>query len=239
MPPPSSGSQSFPVILIHGYFEDSSVWSVWESQLQDDGIPYCTVTFQNDDMCGTAAAHADELSQIVQRVKMLTHENQVNMVGHSKGGLDARVYLSSTQTPDVANLIMIGTPNAGDPLADETIRLHPELNPHQHNSQYCTPALFDLKTDAPDTKVGENTNTMYYTIYGNWNPFLACSYYGLDYGNYGQLDTPNDGVVPSWSVESLANYYANYVNLGATYHCHQDLTGYYEYGLSQNVLRGQ
>ena len=164
---------------------------------------------------------------------MATHSNQVNMVGHSKGGLDARVYLSNTQSPDVANLIMIGTPNAGDPLADETIRLHPELSPTQHNSRY-NPALFDLKTDASDTRAGENINTMYYTIYGDWNPFLACSQYWLDYNNYGRLDSPNDGVVPSWSVESLADYYTNYANLESTNNCHQDLTGYDEYNLSQS-----
>jgi triacylglycerol lipase len=236
--PSSSDNNSLPVILIHGYLEDAGVWSIWESHLQDEGIPYCTVTFQGDDECGSASAHALELNQIVQRVKMLTHANQVNMVGHSKGGLDARVYLSNTQSPDVANLIMIGTPNAGDPLADETIRLHPELSPTQHNSLYCTPALFDLKTDAPATRVSENVNTMYYTIYGDWNPFLFCSYYGLDSYNYGKLDSPNDGVVPSSSVESLADYYVNYVNLEPTYHCHQDLTGYDEYDLSQEILRG-
>ena len=38
----------------------------------------------------------------------------MNIVGHSKGGLDARVYLSNG-THDVANLIMIGAPNAGSP----------------------------------------------------------------------------------------------------------------------------
>jgi hypothetical protein len=43
------------------------------------------------------------------------------MVGHSKGGLDARVYLAKSGTYDVANLIMIGTPNGGNPLANELV----------------------------------------------------------------------------------------------------------------------
>jgi hypothetical protein len=30
------------------------------------------------------------------------------IVGHSKGGLDARVFLDITDTKDIANLIMIG-----------------------------------------------------------------------------------------------------------------------------------
>ena len=50
---------------------------------------------------------------------MKTGQDKVNIVGHSKGGLDARVYLADNITRnDVANLIMIGTPNAGSPIAD-------------------------------------------------------------------------------------------------------------------------
>ena len=43
-------------------------------------------------------------------VKDQSGQNKVNIVGHSKGGLDARMYLGNS-TQDVANLIMIGTPN--------------------------------------------------------------------------------------------------------------------------------
>jgi hypothetical protein len=59
-----------PVIMIHGYIENAAAWSQWEQLLQDDGIPFCTATFvHSNDPCGTAADHADELSQIVQKVK--------------------------------------------------------------------------------------------------------------------------------------------------------------------------
>jgi triacylglycerol esterase/lipase EstA (alpha/beta hydrolase family) len=53
---------------------------------------------------------------------------KINIVGHSKGGLDARVFLDMTDTKDVANLIMIGTPNTGSPAAE--------------TNNACTPALF-------------------------------------------------------------------------------------------------
>jgi triacylglycerol esterase/lipase EstA (alpha/beta hydrolase family) len=69
----------------------------------------------SSDECGSAVAHARELWQIVQQVKRLTGQNQVNIVAHSKGGLDSRVYLANSGRADVANLIMIGTPDAGDP----------------------------------------------------------------------------------------------------------------------------
>ena len=38
---------------------------------------------------------------------------QINIVAYSKGGLEARAYLANNlSNNDVANLIMIGTPNA-------------------------------------------------------------------------------------------------------------------------------
>jgi pimeloyl-ACP methyl ester carboxylesterase len=139
---PSTSSNALPAILVRGYAEDSGVWSKWEPLLKHDRIPYCTASFQ-DDECGAAIDHANELKQIVQKVKILTHKNQVNIIGHSKGGLDARVYLAQSPThDDIANLIMIGTPNAGGPLADFTVSSN-IYNPllYYPNRILCTPAL--------------------------------------------------------------------------------------------------
>jgi len=240
---PSSPNNAIPVILIHGYYQDYSVWSEWEGLLKGS-VPYCTVSFiRSNDKCGTATDHADELNEIVQGVKNITHQKQVNLVGHSKGGLDARVYLAKSQTHDVANLIMIGTPNGGSPLADfitSFISLIPSSN---SSSFFCTPALYDWKTDAQATQVRENPHTSYYTIYGNWNPLLPCGHGGsegivytiLNFIGYTILNfghVPNDGIVPKWSVEDLNNY----TNLGYTFHCHTDLLGSQEYNLSKSVL---
>ncbi len=232
---PAFPNNPIPVILIHGYFEDYTVWSQWEALLKGN-VPYCTVSFKIDDECGTATDHAKELNKIVQKIRNITHQKQVNIVGHSKGGLDARVYLAQSHTVDVANLIMIGTPNGGSPLADFTVNSN-LLNPWFYfSSFFCTPALYDLETDARDTQVRENPHTNYYTIYGDWNPSIPCRYRGTEgfgysiLSNFGHL--PNDGIVPKWSVEELNNY----TNLGNTTHCHTDLLSSQEYNLSKNVL---
>jgi len=101
-----------PVLLVHGYLEDATVWRTWENLLAEDNIPFYTVTFTNEDECGSAAAHAVELQRIIQKILNSTDYKKVNIAAHSKGGLDARAYLA-TGTDNVANLIMIGTPNAG------------------------------------------------------------------------------------------------------------------------------
>jgi pimeloyl-ACP methyl ester carboxylesterase len=239
---PSSPNNAIPVILIHGYHQDYNVWSEWERLLKGS-VPYCTVSFKHNDKCGTTADHADELYKIIQGVKNITHQKQVNLVGHSKGGLDARVYLAKSQTLDVANLIMIGTPNGGSPLADSITSFISLIPSSNSSSFFCTPALYDWKTDAVATRVRENPHTSYYTIYGNWNPLLSCghgvsegivypilNFIGYTILNFGHV--PNDGIVPKWSVEQLNNY----TNLGYTFHCHTDLLGGQEYNISKSVL---
>jgi pimeloyl-ACP methyl ester carboxylesterase len=225
--------QSLPVILVHGWAEDSSIWLQWEKLLKENSIPFCTVTFQQSpsgDTCGSAADHANELAQIVEQVKTMTGQNQVNIVAHSKGGLDTRLYLAQSGSPDVANLVMIGTPNGGDPLADEGAQ---SIDPFNVT---CRPALFDLETGAYDTTVENNPHTNYYTIYGIWNPSLDCplnAYENLGFNELMRLNAgPNDGIVPLLSSESLSNF----TNLGHTDHCHTGLLTSDEYTMARSVL---
>jgi uncharacterized alpha/beta hydrolase family protein len=218
-----------PVLLIHGYASDASVWSKWEDLLKKDGITFYPITFyKSDDKCGSAADHAKELNLQVQQIlgnMAGSAHKQVSIVGHSKGGLDARVFLANgtySTNKAVANLIMIGTPNAGSPIAQ--------------SSNICKPAVEDLKPGAADTKVGMNPNTKYYTIAGDWNPslFLNCPQLLGGIG-YAQLPKPNDGLVPLSSVESQGYFHS----LGHTSNCHSTLLSDKEYQLSKPVLVGK
>ena len=218
----TSNNSTLPVLLIHGYMADASVWNKWVELLKKDGIDAYPITFkQSDDKCGSAAEHAKELSKIMGQIKEETGQNKVNIVGHSKGGLDARVYLANN-TKDVANLIMIGTPNAGSPLAQ--------------SSEICTPAVYDLRPGAPATEVKMNANTKYYTIAGEWNPQLGnCQltpFLPMEQSGSSDLPKPNDGMVPLSSVESQ-DYF---INLGHSKSCHTNLMSDYEYGLAKNVI---
>ena len=218
----ATNSTKLPVLLIHGYMEDASVWNKWGDLLKKDGISVYPITFkQSDAKCGSSAEHAKELSNIIGQIKDETGQNKVNIVGHSKGGLDARVYLANN-TKDVANLVMIGTPNAGSPLAE--------------SSEICTPAVYDLRPGAAVTKVKMNPNTKYYTIAGDWNPKSGnCQLtpaIPMEQSGSSTLPKPNDGIVPLLSVESQ-DYF---INLGHSKSCHSNLMSEYEYGLAKNVL---
>ena len=215
-----------PVLLIHGFLTDASVWNTWQDLLKRDNIPFEAVTFKQDDKCGSAEIHAAELNEIVKFFKKQTGEERINIVAHSKGGLDARLYLSNNlSNNDVANLVMIGTANAGSPLANAI--------------DICTPAIEDLRIKAAATNATRNPHTNYYTIAGDWNPALSSNClqfewlpstmlgYFLLQGREGN----NDGIVPISSVESQ-DYF---INLGHTADCHSSMLGYKEYKLAQKV----
>ena len=71
------------------------------------------ITFPNDHECGSAKQHASDLRDIVNSILNATHSDKVNIVAHSKGGLDGYI----ADNDKVANLIMIGTPNRGSTTA--------------------------------------------------------------------------------------------------------------------------
>jgi pimeloyl-ACP methyl ester carboxylesterase len=209
----SQSEKPLPVLLIHGYVEDAAIWKKWEDLLKKDGIQFFTITFKDsDDKCGSAEQHAKELEKRVQDVKQQSGAQKINIVGHSKGGLDARVFLDITDTKDVANLIMIGTPNAGSPAAE--------------TNDACAPAIFDLRPGANATKAVMNPNTKYYTITGDWLPAVQ--------GNPA-IPGHDDGLVPVESVETEGYFQS----LGRTEHGHAELLQEQEYNMAKDVLLGK
>jgi hypothetical protein len=214
---------------------DSSVWAKWQSFLQKDGLVSKAVTFENDDECGSAKDHARELNKIVENFKKETKKETINIVGHSKGGLDARTYLAdNTSNNNVANLIMIGTPNSGSALA--------RLN------DLCSPAILDIRPGSDATKSKMNNNTRYFTIAGDWTPSLStpdpnCSAKDQDWlafqrwGNslldppFDGIHNPNDGIVPLSSVQLTKSK-----SLGVSDDCHTDLLGNEEYRMARKLL---
>lgn len=205
--------EKLPVILVHGWSSNAQDWAIWEGLLKADKIPFYTITFkESDDSCGSAQDHATELAKIVEQVKKDTGKDQVNIVGYSKGGLDARVFLAGAGSGgggSVANLIMIGTPNAGTPLASFI--------------DYCKPGLSDLLPGSSATQAKRNMNTKYFTISGDWGPAT---------GGNPLIDGNDDQLVAVSSVESQ-KYFSS---LGHTSHSHDQLVGEEEYGLARQVL---
>jgi pimeloyl-ACP methyl ester carboxylesterase len=237
-----------PVLLIHGYRSTHNVWDEWEEKLGQVGISTKAVTFPRNDECGNATDHAIQLNEIVRDFKREARADKINIVTHSKGGLDARVYLANNpSSDDVANLIMIGTPNEGSPLADR-----------YYQSDSCKPAVYDLMTTSPALRVEKNEHTRYHTIAGNWisvyqfrPPFwilddINCpspsnwfdlegwNFLGFQY--YGRIEIigPDDGIVPVRSVEEPGEFNS----LARTNNCHTNMFTDEEYDKALGILLG-
>lgn len=192
-----------PIILIHGYSDDASVWDTWMSWLKSDNLTQVyPVTFEHDDRCGTVQSHATELKGFINKITNHTGSDQVNIVAHSKGGLDARSYIS--QNPDkVSNLIMIGTPNLG------TYASYMEVTPCMFGSMA---GRADMEPDSAAIRSPDHNNTNYYTITGNRSD--VCYFVMAMYACYA---FQNDGFVTTESAT------AHYRSLGTFAHNHTEL----------------
>ncbi len=123
-----------PVVMVHGFI---SSWQAWQTYLGPDGylasvgIAGFAVgdgqaagvlnTGSITDPAGrtnTIAENAAVLKQYVSRVKELTGAQKVDLLVHSMGGLISRYYIDRLMAErDVAQLIMLGTPQNGTECA--------------------------------------------------------------------------------------------------------------------------
>ena len=104
-----------PWIGAHGIFSESGIWNgLWVKKIREFGIPAAA----GPDMgrLDSIQSNAGKIGSAVAQARARWGVDRVNIVAHSKGGLDSRHYIENNKT--VENLVQLGTPNAGSPLAD-------------------------------------------------------------------------------------------------------------------------
>lgn len=104
-----------PVVMAHGILSAGSVWGgVWVPGLDNLGLPNSNnLNMGNLDSIG---ANAGKIASEVSDGKDRWGVDKVVMVAHSKGGLDSRHFVENSE--DAEQVVQIGTPNLGSPLAD-------------------------------------------------------------------------------------------------------------------------
>ncbi|MEB3370254.1 esterase/lipase family protein [Saccharopolyspora mangrovi] len=112
-----------PVVLVHGTFENMAKnWSVLAPQIEQAG--YCVFALDyGNNATGRIENSAQELSSFVDQVLAATGARQVDLVGHSQGGMMPRHYLKSLGGADkTGELIGIVPSNYGTttPLTNPT-----------------------------------------------------------------------------------------------------------------------
>ncbi len=106
-----------PILLIHGYFNDSSVWFFQKKQLEEAGLgPIYTIDLGYPFRSIVEYAH-----QVDDKAKLIaeeTHREDLVLIGYSMGGLVSAWYATQVAPKGkVTDIVTIGSPLAGTPLA--------------------------------------------------------------------------------------------------------------------------
>jgi triacylglycerol lipase len=111
----------YPVVLVHGIIAHDrkgriDFWGRIPQKLKERG---CEVFFGNTDALGDYESNAEILKKEIEEILRETNQEKVNIIAHSKGGIDSRYLIWKYNFGDkVASLTTIATPHHGAELAD-------------------------------------------------------------------------------------------------------------------------
>ncbi|WP_315082173.1 triacylglycerol lipase [uncultured Clostridium sp.] len=110
----------YPLVLVHGVgFRDLKYINYWgriPKELIRNGA---TVHYGNQEAWGTIVYNAQDIKNKILQIINETGVEKVNIIAHSKGGLDARYMVSKLGMEDyVASLTMISSPHRGCKFVD-------------------------------------------------------------------------------------------------------------------------
>ncbi|MES1245073.1 MAG: PKD domain-containing protein [Acidobacteriota bacterium] len=187
-----------PVLLVHGFLI-ANEWGTWEFRLRSVGLPYYAADV------GTLSTIRQNAIQLAAQVPMLRRRwgvDSMNILAHSKGGLDSRDYVENNNT--VPTLFQIGSPNGGTPLAD-LARIAARILDIGGFVDFLAPGLRDLTIENMafyNLFHGHNPRTQYVSLAGEYKfsgffSFIPNGFFSLVFGG------ANDLVVPAWSVRNL------------------------------------
>ncbi len=141
----------YPLLLVHGvFFRDFRYFNYWgriPKELQENGA----VIFYGNHQ--SAASVSDSAAEIAARIIQIVNETgceKVNIIGHSKGGLDSRAALQLPGVAEhVASLTTINTPHRGCEFADYLLTKIPMQKQQAIADMYNT-ALNKMGDPNPD-----------------------------------------------------------------------------------------
>lgn len=115
----------YPILLVHGvFFRDSEYFNYWgriPKELEQNGAAIYYGNHQS------ASSVADSGAELTRRIRKLVEEldcGKVNIIAHSKGGLDCRYAISKLgAAPFVASLTTVNTPHRGCLFADYLLKM--------------------------------------------------------------------------------------------------------------------
>ena len=141
----------YPILFVHGvFFRDSKHFNYWGRIPRALKARGATVYYGEHQ---SALAVADSAHELAARVRYILDRygcEKVNIIAHSKGGLDCRYAISEFGiAPHVASITTINTPHRGCLFADRLLSLAPQKLKKYVSTAYNV-TLRDLGDEDPD-----------------------------------------------------------------------------------------
>ena len=216
---PDAASLNYPLVLVHGIVAHDrgrfiTFWGRIPQTLERHGVK---VFFGNTDSFGDFDSNAQMLKNTIDRVLLETGSEKVNIIAHSKGGLDSRYMIWIYDYGDrVASLTTIATPHHGSEIAD---LLHGRRFVHRRNTGKIldilgrlhgdeNPAVYDvhllLTTDKMrefNEHIGMDARVFYQSLYTTLESPFDDTMFVSSYRFLKRVRGKNDGFVSEYSAQ--------------------------------------
>lgn len=141
----------YPLLMVHGvFFRDFRYFNYWGRIPKDLEQNGAKVYYGNHQSAAAVAVSAQEIADRILKLVEETGCEKVNIIGHSKGGLDTRAALQLPGVAEhVASLTTVSTPHRGCEFADYLLTKVPEKEKQRLAAMY-NGALQKLGDNNPD-----------------------------------------------------------------------------------------
>jgi len=209
----------YPVVLVHGVGAHDrggiiNFWGKIPNVLKENGVK---VFLGNTDSWGNYESNAEILKTTVDKILDETKSEKVNIIAHSKGGIDARYFIWKYNYGDkAASLTTVSTPHHGAEIADlvykqnivhsgivkKTLKifekLYGDINPDLFNANY---QLTTDKMKEFNEKINKDHQVYYQSVYTTMkNPFDDLMFF-YSYRYIKNVRGDNDGIVSEYSAK--------------------------------------
>ena len=204
----------YPILLVHGvFFRDLAKFNYWgriPAELEKNGA---ALYYGEQESALNIEESAKQLAEKIEKIIKETGCEKINIIAHSKGGLDSRYAISKLgMSKYVASLTTINTPHRGCVFAEWLLETTPESFQQEVASKYNLAftlvgdkkpdflgAVSDLRASFCaqfNENVPDAENVYYQSVGSKINKALT-SVFPLNFSNLlaGRFDGPNDGLV--------------------------------------------
>jgi len=212
-------SLKYPVVLVHGIVAHDrggiiNFWGRIPDTLQEHNIK---VFLGNTDSWGSYESNAELLKDTIEKILDETNSEKVNIIAHSKGGIDSRYLIWKYNFGDkVASLTTISTPHHGAEIADllysqkivhsriakNTLstfgKLYGDTNPDLFNVNY---QLTTKKMKEFNETVGMDHRVYYQSMYTLMRNSFDDLMFFNSYRYVKSINGNNDGIVSEYSAK--------------------------------------